>query len=101
MGEWVVFEAVNDAEKPVKITGLVVRVGEHEIDLTPHSGTRNLTVISEGEDFYRIIGREELLDAIREKAQQRPPYTCVAAFQSRAGRWYKRRFTLDGQGVHA
>ena len=64
--DFVVFEAVNDAAKPVQIAGLVLHVGEHEIDLTGDTGTKNLTVITEGEDWFRMIEREELLDRIRQ-----------------------------------
>ena len=60
--ELVCFEAVNDAEKPVNMTGLVLNVGEHQIDLTGYSGTPNLTVISEGEDFSRHVERWKLLN---------------------------------------
>jgi hypothetical protein len=96
---FVVFEAVNDAEKPVKITGLVLRAGEHEIDLTGHLGTKNLTRILEGEDYHRIIEREELPDKIRDEIGRKPPYDCVADFATRAGRWHRKRFTLDNEGV--
>lgn len=100
-GALVCFEAVNDAAKPVMIDGLQLRVAKHEIDLTPYSGTPNLTVISEGEEFSRGILREVLLRTVRESTRQRPPYRCVARFHTRAGRWHSKSFTLDSEGVHA
>ena len=102
MGEWVCFEAVNDGEKPVKITGLAVGVGNHDIDLTPCShGTRNLRMISEGDDFSRLMLRDELLHTIGTETGEKPPYECEAVFHSMLGRRWRKRFTLDSQGVHA
>jgi len=102
VGPWVRFKAVNDGEKPVKITGLTLQVRNREIDLTPCStGTRNLTIISEGDDFDRVMLLEDLLDEIRERTDQAPPKKGRATFHSNTGRKWRRSFRLATPGTPA
>lgn len=99
LGPCVRFKAVNDGEKPVKITGLTLRVRDQELDLTPCSqGTRNLRILSQGEDFDRLILLERLLDEIRGKTPSPPPRKAKAIFHSNTGRKWCRSFRLPRPG---
>ena len=99
---YVALEVVNDGKKKVKIAGLELRVGKHIIDLTAKgTGDENLTIVSEGDDWFPLVRRDRLIEMVRKETGQRPPYACEAAFLSKPLRWHKKRFVLDNEGVHS
>lgn len=93
-GPFVVFEAVNDGEKPVVISAIwvIVRGGRSSFWL------KNLQLpmrLNEGEKITHLTDRKQFLVQLGSLGLK-PPWKCQVVFQSTAARKYKKRFLVSG-----
>lgn len=91
-GPWMVFEAVNDGEKPVTLSTLSVTV----------KGTKKAVLVlcpelprtlKEGEAFAHLLDRKEFISRLAGLGLS-PPWKCRVSFRSNAERDYRRWITV-------
>ena len=85
-GPFVMYTAVNDGEKPVKLDKLALKVRGASKCLLIKCPLLPVRLV-EGEEFNQCSPREQLISQLRKIAGE-PPWTCTAVVFSTADREY-------------
>ena len=91
-GPFIVFEAVNDGEKPVRLSTLWVTVKGAQKALFVKC-ERLPVNLSEGDEFTQLSDRAGLMKALRDLGVS-SPWRCTAVFCSSTKREYSKKFEL-------
>ena len=91
-GPFILFEAVNDGEKPVRLNtlGVTVKGAKKSLYVKCEHLPRNLC---EGEEVTQLSDRAGMVEALRGLGIS-PPWQCTAVFYSSTKREYKKKFKL-------